>query len=138
MCYKELDPGELLMVRSAEEKDAVTYAEWLDKASDINLVDRGVYTYPTINTLVVERDGEPQLMNSFHAVIVMEALAPRPGITPMQEARALNELFDKIKQVARDAGIKEVMFGCKDERLGKFIERRGFERITFPCFRFKV
>lgn len=126
------------MIRNAEEKDAVTYAEWLGNASDINLVDRGVYLYPTAQHLVVERDGEPQLMNSQHAVLVMEALAPKPGITPMQEARALNELFEKVKEMARAAGIKEIMFGCKDERLAKFIERRGFERLSFPVFRFKV
>jgi len=126
------------MIRAAEGKDAVTYADWLNKASNINLVDRGVYSYPTAQHLVVEREGEPVLMNSIHAVLVMEALAPHPTITPMREARALNELFEKVKQVAREAGIKEVMFGCKDERLAKFIERRGFERLNFPVFRFKV
>lgn len=126
------------MIRPAEEKDAAPYADWLTKASDINLVDRGVYSYPTAQHLVVERNGEPQLMNTLQAVLVMEALAPKPGITPMQEARALNELFEKVKEVARAAGIKEIMFGCRDERLAKFIERRGFERLNFPCFRFKV
>ncbi len=112
--------------------------EWLLAAKDINLLDPNVYSYPTCQHLLVEKDGQPQLMNSFHAVIVMEALAPRPGITPLQEARALNELFEKIKQVARDAGIREVMFMCKDERLQKFIERRGFERLNHPCYRFKI
>ena len=137
-----------MSVRAAEEKDAAIYAEWLSKASDINLVDRGVYTYPTAQHLVVERDGAPQLMNSVHAVLVMEALAPRPGITPMQEARALDELFEKVKEVARAAGIKEVMFGCKDERLEKFLlekekknknrKKKGFERLEFPVFRVKL
>lgn len=137
------------MIRPAEENDAVTYAEWLGEASDINLVDRSVYTYPTAQHLVVtDREGTPQLMNSIHAVIVMEALAPRPGITPMQEARALDELFEKIKQVAREAGIREVMFGCKDERLEKFLlekekknknrKKKGFERLNFPVFRVKL
>lgn len=136
------------MIRPAEEKDAVTYAEWLTKAGDINLCDRDVYEYPTTQHLVVERNNEPQLMNSVHAVLVMEALAPRPGITPMQEARALDELFAKVKEVARAAGIKEVMFGCKDERLEKFLlekekknksrKKKGFERLTFPVFRVKI
>lgn len=127
-----------MSIRNAQPEDASTYASWLKEAEGSNLVDRKVYEYPTCQTLVVEKDGKPKLMNSFHAVLVMEALAPEPGISPLQEARALNELFEKVKQVARDAGIKEVMFGCKDERLGKFIEGRGFERLNFPCFRFKV
>lgn len=126
------------MIRPAQFEDAVTYAAWLKEAEDINLVDREVYTYPTCQTLVVEKNNEPQLMNSFHAVLVMEALAPKPGLTPLQEARALNELFEKIKNIAREAGIKEIMFGCKDEQLGKFIEGRDFERLPFPVFRFKI
>ena len=126
------------MIRHAKPEDAALCAEWLKESEHINLVDRGVYTYPTCQTVVVERDDEPQLFNSFHAVLVMEALAPKPGITPLQEARALNELFDKIKDVARQAGIKEIVFGCKDEKLQKFIEGRGFEKLSFPVFRFKL
>lgn len=127
-----------MTVRAAQPEDAATYAAWLAEASNVNLVDRDVYEYPTCQTLVVEREGKPKLMNSFHAVIVMEALAPEPGITPLQEARALNELFEKVKQVARDAGVKEIMFGCKDETLAKFIEGRGFRRVTFPMFGIKI
>ena len=126
-----------MIVRAAKPEDADTYVKWLQETKG-NLLDQGVYQYPTCQTLVVEKAGKPELMNSFQAVLVMEALAPRPGIYPSQEARALNELFEKIKQVARDAGIKEIMFGCADERLGKFIEGRGFERLNFPVFRFKV
>lgn len=126
------------MIRPAQIEDAVLYAEWLREAEHINLIDRKVYEYPTLQTLVVERNDEPQLINSFHAVLVMEALAPKPGLTPLQEARALNELFEKIKDVARQAGIKEIVFGCKDEQLGKFIEGRGFEKVSFPVFRFKL
>ena len=127
-----------MSIRNANPEDAATYAGWLQEAQDINLVDRDVYNYPTCHTLVVERNGEAQLMNSFHAVLVMEALAPRPGLTPLQEARALNELFEHVKKVARGNGIKEIVFGCKDERLGKFIEGRGFERLSFPVFRYKL
>lgn len=127
-----------MSVRNANPEDAATYAGWLQSAEGINLVDRDVYKYPTCQTLVVEHKQEPQLMNSFHAVLVMEALAPKPEITPMREAWALNELFERIKQIAREVGVKEIMFGCKDERLGKFIESRGFERLNFPVFRFKL
>lgn len=126
-----------MTIRQAQAEDAEMYAAWLDNTKD-NLLDKDVYQYPTLQTLVVEKEGKPDLINSFHAVLVMEALAPRPGITPLQEARALNELFEKVKEVARGAGIKEVMFMCKDERLQQFIERRGFERLNHPCYRFKV
>lgn len=127
------------MVRDAEPKDAENYSKWLDAASGINLVDYGVYKYPTCNTLAVDdKNGDPALMNSFHLVLVMEALAPRPGLTPLQEARALKELFEAMKKIAKASGVREILFGCKDERVHKFIEGRGFEKIDFPVFRFKV
>jgi N-acetylglutamate synthase-like GNAT family acetyltransferase len=125
-------------IRNAKPEDAATCAGWLREAENINLVDRGVYEYPTCQTLVVERKEQPVLINSFHAVLVMEALAPKPGISPMREAWALNELFEEIKAKARSVGVKEIMFGCKDERLEEFIKERGFEKLSFPVFRFKL
>lgn len=125
-------------VRPAELRDASNYTKWLEAASDINLVDTAVYSYPTCNTLTVETAGEPVLMNSFHLVLMMEALAPKPGISPLTEARALKELFDGIKRLAAASGVKEIFFGCKDERLIKFIEGRDFERLNYPVFRFKI
>lgn len=127
-----------MSVRNANPEDAATYAGWLQESEHINLVDRGVYEYPTCNTLVVEHKEQPVLINSFHAVLVMEALAPKPGLPPLREAWALNELFERIKEIGRRLGIKEIMFGCKDERLEKFIEERGFEKLSFPFFRFKL
>jgi len=125
-------------VRDAEPKDAPNYADWLEAASDINLVDKAVYSYPTCNTLVVEKSDEPVLMNSFQLCIVMEALAPKPGLPPMDEARALKALFDSIKRVAEASGIKEVLFGCKDPRVDKFVTRHGFEKLSFPVYRIKL
>lgn len=127
-----------MSIRNAQPEDAAIYASWLQEAESINLVDRGVYEYPTTQTLVVEHKEQPLLMNSFHAVLVMEALAPRPGLTPLREAWALNELFEKIKEKAKAVGVKEIMFGCKDQRLEDFIKERGFQKLSFPVFRYKL
>lgn len=127
-----------ISVRAAIAADAPLYADWLQAASDINLVDPGVYSYPTCNTLVVEKADEPILINSFQAVLVMEALAPKPGLSPMDEARALRKLFDKIEEIAHATGIKEVYFGCKDPRVDGFVTRHGFEKLSFPVYRTKL
>lgn len=127
-----------ITVRAAEPGDAPLYADWLTAASDINLVDQAVYSYPTCNTVVVEKEGEPVLMNSFQLCLVMEALAPKPGLSPMDEARALKKLFDGIKAVAEASGIKEVLFGCKDPRVDKFVTGRGFQKLPFPIYRTKL
>lgn len=127
-----------ITVRLAEEKDAQNYQEWLNAASDINLVDYRVYQYPAIVTLVAEKNGDPLLMNSFHPVMMVEALAPKPGLSPMDEARALKAMFDAWKQIAAATGVKEIYFGCKDERVEKFVLKHGFEKINFPVFRVRL
>jgi hypothetical protein len=124
--------------RTAEPKDAEKYVEWLKAASDKNLFEPEVYSDPTCNTVTVEKDGEPVLMNSFRLVLVQEALAPKPGLSPMDEARALKELFDGIKRVARATGIREINFQCIDPTLEKFILRHGFTKSEVPVYKFKL
>ena len=127
-----------ISVRAAEAGDSTKYIDWLHAAAGINLVDPAPYSYPTCNTIVVEKAGEPILMNSFHLVTMMEALAPKPGLPPMDEARALKSLFDTVKGAAEMSGVKEVWFGCSDPRVEKFVERHGVERIPFPMFRMRI
>jgi hypothetical protein len=124
--------------RSAKPDDAQMYFDWLKEASSINLVDTEVYGYPTCNTIVVEKDEEPILINSFHAVNMMEALAPKPGLSPKDEARALRELYDAVRRIAVFTGVREIWFACIDNRLKKFIEKQGFEQVMTPVYKIKV
>jgi hypothetical protein len=124
--------------RTAEPKDATNYVEWLKAASDKNLFEREVYSEPTCNTVVIEADGEPVLMNSFRLVIVQEALAPKPGLPPKDEARALRELYASIRRVAQATGIKEILFQCIDPTLEKFLERKGFAKVSTAVFKMRV
>ena len=124
--------------RAAEPRDGQNYADWLEAASDINLYDPNTYSYPTCNTITIDKDGEPVLMNSVHLVLVQEALAPKPGISNRDEARALLELFTCIRNLALASGIKEVWFSCADPSLEQFILRKGFEKISVPTFRMKL
>jgi len=126
-------------VRSAEPKDAQMYFDWLKEASDRNMVDTGVYSYPTCMTFTVEKvdeDGaEPLLMNSIHAVTMLEALAPKPGLSPMDEARALKKLLDAVKLIAANNHVREIWFTCEDESLNDFVEGRGFKKVTSPMYK---
>jgi len=74
--------------------------------------------------------------------MLMEALAPKPGITKLREAAALNQLFEKMKEMAASLGIKEIWFGCKDSSLDAFLmdkdHNRGFEKVNYPVYRFKL
>jgi len=125
-------------IRTAEPSDSQNYFEWLQAASDINLVDPAVYSYPTCNTVAIDKGDEPVLMNSFHAPLMMEALAPKPGLSPMDEARALRTLYEGIRNIAPALGHREIWFSCIDARLQKFVEKKGFQRVYTPMYRMLI
>jgi hypothetical protein len=125
-------------MRPAEPKDAKNYAEWLAAASKINLVDPQVYRYPAINTVVVEKEDEPVLMTSFHPVIMIEALAPKPGVSSSDEGRALYKLYEGLRNLAKASGVAEIWFTCNDPSLIQFIERKGFKLIKTPVYKMVI
>lgn len=125
-------------VRIAEPKDAQNYNDWLKASSHVNLIEPEVYSEPTCITLAAEINEEPVLMTSFRLVMCVEALAPRPGLSPRDEALALREMWAGLRRVAAASGIKELVFQCADPRLQKFISKRGFKKIETDIFRMKV
>jgi hypothetical protein len=127
-----------MTVRDFGPQDAQKYADWLLAIANINLVDCGVYEYPRVAHLTVDKEDEAVLINSVHPVLVQEALAPKPGISPKDEARALRALNDALKELAHRLGYKEIWFGCKDERVIRFAQKHGFEVLNFPVLRMKV
>lgn len=134
--------------RTAEPRDADNYFNWLKAASDINLVDTKVYEYPTTNTIVVDADNTPVLMNSVHLVLQMEALAPKPGLPPKDEALALRELLKCIHNLAKNTGIAEIFFTCADPNLETFLDtqeennvkrnKRGFRKVKTAVYKYEV
>jgi hypothetical protein len=127
-----------MTVRDFGPQDAQKYADWLLAIANINLVDCGVYSYPRVAHLTVDKEDEAVLINSVHPVLVQEALAPKPGLSPKDEARALRALNDALKELAHKLGYKEIWFECKDQRVIDFACRHGHELIKNPVLRMKV
>jgi hypothetical protein len=122
------------------DKEGQLYIDWL-KMADIlqnNLVDFGVYSYPSIINLTVTADEQPVLMNSVHPVCMMEALAPQPGIAPRDEAMALRRLLEGVRNLAKNYGMGEIWFTCVDPTLHKFIEKKGFKLVSTPVYKLVI
>jgi hypothetical protein len=114
------------------------FADWALKTKD-NLLDARVLFYPTTNVIVVkDENGDPILFMPFQATVTLESLAVRPGIDPRQEALALRELFNGIKNVCQFTGVREVWFNCKDEQMIEFLKGRGFEPLQSTVLRKRV
>lgn len=120
-------------VRPAGPDDSTSYSAWLNGTH----FDAEVFDHPTCISLVVE-DTEPRLMNSFTAVMMADAVASQPGISPIKKWRALVELFKAWQKIAASTGVREVYFPCTDERLGRLAEHYGFEKVSHPMYRVKL
>ena len=122
--------------RLAEEKDAPLCAEWL-QSTPKNLLDPDIAKYRNLRTLAIEEE-EPVLFVPSHPVLLVESLAHKPGISPMQNARALRKAQDVLEAMARHYGMAEIYWQCADETLIKFAERHGYTVITTKFLKKKV
>lgn len=124
-------------VRFAEEKDKAEFMDWVEKARAINLFDPDVLSYPNAKVLVAH-NGSPLLYMPIQMAVIMESLAPKPGISEIEEALALREIAKATAVLASQAGSKEIYFLCKDTRVTEFAERHGFEILPWTTLRKKI
>ena len=125
-------------VRLARSEDAEKYANWLKADAKINHVDPATVNYRSSVTAVVENGDKPVLIQTANPVLMLEAIAPNPDNTPMQNARAINEMFEAFKRLAASYHIKEIYFCSSHEPLQKMVEKRGCKRVTLPVYRFTL
>ena len=123
--------------RFAEPAEATQFIEWMTSTNN-NLFDPSIVKYPSLRTVVVEKDGEPQTYVPFHPVLVLESLAQRPGLTPRENAVGLRRLQDTIESTAKQYGMAEVWWMCADKDLIHFAQQHGYEVIKTAVLRKKV
>lgn len=107
------------------QSDRDMFTEWVFGTPN-NLFDQKVMFYPTTNTVVVERESEggtqePIFFAPFQAVVMLESLAPRPGLTPREMAAALSEFHKGIVNMCRALRIREIYFVCADDTIAEFV-----------------
>ena len=71
--------------------------------------------------------------------LVLDSLAPRPGLTRGQTAGALKEIFQFAVTKAHENGVGEILFFATDEATAEFAERQQvFHRVPYAVYRVKV
>lgn len=124
-----------MITRLAEPKDAEKCAEW---AVERELVSTAL-GYPSALTFAVEENEETVLFQTAHPVLMLEAMVLQPRLSTMRSARGIKALYDSMKQLCREYGLKEMYLFTPIEDEQKMLEKHGmFERIDMPCFRCKV
>ncbi len=109
------------------KEDAATFVDWVWKAREINAFDPSILTYPRTVMLTADDSEGPVLFLPVQPVLMLESLAPRPGLSPRKEALALWKLGECLEQVSRDTGIQEQYFLCKDPRVTEICSKHGWE-----------
>lgn len=101
----------------AEDRDLFT--KWAFGTPN-NLFDPKVMFYPTTNTVLVENGNEPIFFAPFQAVIMLESLAPKPGLTVREMAAALATFHEGIVNICKQQRIREIYFICSDDAVAEF------------------
>jgi len=127
-----------VFVRFADQKDAPQFEEWVMAAQAINLFDPAVMDYPTTRTLVAHNGVGPLMYMPYQTALMMESLAPKPGITPIEEGLALREITKAVALLASQMQIRESYFLCKDERVVKFASAHGYEVLPWTTMRMRL
>lgn len=132
-----------MSIRLAEPKDAENYSKWLKADLPISHADPNAALAAQAFTAVVEQEGEPILMQTAKPVLMLEAIAPKTGITPVESARAIREMFDGMKRVAKAHGFDEIYFSSDFPPFKKMVEKKshkkhGIEKVNLTVYRVKV
>ena len=138
-----------LSLRTAEfgtrQSDRDLFTKWTHSTEN-NLFDPKVVFYPTTNVVVVEKETQdsdggnheiaPILFTPFQAVVMLESLAPRPGLSPREMAAALSKFHEGIVNVCRVLKIREIYFICADDRIAEFVLNHPIE-VAGETIRYK-
>ncbi len=127
-----------IYVRPFEKRDVETFTEWATRVVDKHLLDMDVLTYPETAVLVAH-DSTPLMYLPIQQTAMLESVVPRPNLTPLQSAEALQQLIKgAVLLLKARGGIHELYFVCQDPELEKFAKRHGFQEVPGVTLRLKL
>lgn len=127
-----------LKVRFYNDSDIETFVSWFNSTPN-NLHDPAITAYPTLRILCAYDDENgPASYLPTQKVVMLESLAVRPGLRPLEAAAAFRDLVKAAEITASAEGIKELYFPCSDEDVIKVAERHGFEVLPWKVLRMRL
>lgn len=125
-----------LKIRYITQEDQKTFLEWVNTTAQ-NLYDPDILKYPTLKVLC-SYNGYPVAYMPFQQTLMLESLAVKPNVSPIETGQAFRDLVKGAELHASGLGIKEIAFLCKDEQVISIAENHGFERLPWPLLRMKL
>lgn len=120
--------ADVLPLSAMTEQDVTNFKQWVWNLRSINMFDPVVMSAPRTVMCCAGND-EPLLYVPLQPVLMFDAIAAKPGLTPRQEAMCLWKIGEKVDEVAKATGYQEIWFVCRDDRVSDICAAHGFEEI---------
>lgn len=117
-----------LKIRYITQEDQKTFLEWVNTTAQ-NLYDPDILKYPTLKVLC-SYNGHPVAYMPFQQTLMLESLAVKPNVSPIETGQAFRDLVKGAELHASGLGIKEMYMACKDYRVIKVAEAHGFDILS--------
>ena len=127
-----------IWVRPALPEESKTFIDWSLENADKSQFDPAVAAFPSSVTWVAyDKDG-PLVYQTIQQPLMLESIAPRPGVTPIQISSALKELTQNAVSQAHILGAGEILFFGSDADTDRFATNHIFEEVPMKIFRVKI
>jgi len=126
-----------LYVRPARAEEADQFKEW-SLANPKGNFDPAVAAYPSTITWCVYDEYGPIAYMPMQCPLMMESLAPRPGLSDIEKARAMKELTQQFVTQGHIQGAGEIYYLSSDPDTDKFATNQIFEELPYKIYRVRV
>jgi hypothetical protein len=118
-------------------RDHARFLEWLEANEERNHADDNDRNAATVMEAVSGRDDTICYMPVI-PVIMLGALAPKPGATPFEMTHALKAMVAATAMLAAANGARELVFWGTNEATAKVAQYVGFEKVEMPLWRLRL
>jgi len=112
-----------------DEADKQQFIDWVWQMRHLNLFVPEVMSYPRTVVCKASAGDEALAYIPLQSVLMYDSIAPKPGLSPRQEAMSLWRIGEAVDKAAQDSKHREVYFFCKDDRVADICSDHGFEEI---------
>jgi len=121
--------AEILPITEMSQQDIQIFIDWVWKMRHLNWFDPQVLSYPRTVMCRADNGEEPLLYIPLQSVLMWDAIAPKPGLTPRQEAMCLWQIGEAVNQAMEATGHREAYFFTADDRVADICARHDFEEL---------
>ena len=125
-------------VRPIRPDEAQIFFDWSVENADKSQFDPVVALFPSSSTWCAYDSTGPLAYQTLQQPIMLESVAPRPGLTPVQMASCLKELTQNAVTQASVRGVGEILFLGSDEDTNLFASSHIFEEVNMKVYRVKI